>query len=977
VYRPQPVKALFISLFVSISFVGAAHAQVDGGAPPDDGGGASIDALPPPGDLGPSDAGDAGTTDAGAPGPEVKAGFTGIVGKVTDGKTNEALIEANVKVVKGPLLKSTLTDIDGNYKLKLPPGEYEIRCWYEVYKPRRIGNVIVEKGKATRLDIQLGADAKAILTVVVEAKLDKRSSEALLQDRKRAVVVQDSISAQEIARSPDTSASEAVKRVPSATIRDGKYIFIRGLGGRYSSVLLNRTEMPSPEPDEPSVPLDMFPTALLSNLNISKTYSPDLPGNFSGGALVIETNSYPVKFEAKLKLTLGYNSEATFRRIQSYDGGNADFLGYDDGTRQLPGGVPNNAPVQNPPLTDSAITEIGRSFKNIWSPRTRLGIPPLGISASIGATKKLKGSNKFGWLAAVNYSYRDGARRGDIALPLAAADPEGPINGREQSTYELGQQSAQLGALLNLGLSLQNVNATHDINLFAFYTHNADNEALLVNGFSGDTQRDFEASRLRFIERDLFFTQVKGDHRFNRAHDFELSWQGNFAVTTRSEPDTRDVVHDVDPTIPGGRRWRDEPQSGERFFSKLREYSGGGALHFLLPWEKFKLRWGLVAQTQQRTFDARRFRMDRIGNNFDFLHEPGEQLFRADRLGTEFQLLEVTSFYDSYTGSLTVGGGYVAGEINAPEALRIVLGARYEVSQQVLTPGSIFAPDPRENKFVNRLEHDAIPSFNLIYALNKRMNLRTAYSYTLARPRLRELAPFFYYDFQRRRSIAGRTDLATTHIHNADLRWEWFLFDGGLVAASVFYKYFDKPIEQVIFDLNASVTFANSGEAHLAGGELEARSHFGFIHKKLRDFYGAFNMALIWSTVTIGVDGQLSAGRTRALQGQSPWVFNVTLGYQNEKKGTEVSVLYNVYGPRIIEVGFQAGATGEAIPDVLEQPQHRLDFTLSQRLHKQVKLKVSAANLAYQPIRYLAGSLAVFSYQPGVNVQAALEWTPN
>jgi len=883
-------------------------------------------------------------------------------------------------VVKGPVLKSTLTDIDGNYKLKLPPGEYEIRCWYEVYKPKRLGNILVEKGKATRLDIQLGADEKAVLTVVVEAKLDKRSAEALLQDRKRSVVVQDAISAQEIARSPDTSASEAVKRVPSATVRDGRYIIIRGLGGRYSSVLLNRTDLPSPEPDEPSVPLDMFPTALLSNLSVSKTYNPDLPGNFSGGALVIETNQYPVKLEAKLKLTLDYNSEATFRDVMAQKWGRTDFLGYDDGTRALPRAVPVNAPVQNPPLNDNHIAEIGRSFANIWSPRTRLGIPGISLNASVGSTKKFGKEDKFGWLAAINYSYRDRMQHDrKIAVAQASADPE-VLNARESNTSQLGIQSAQLGALLNLGLNLK---GAHDINLFSFYTHNAESEAQYVRGFSSDTLNvggadgaNFEGSRLRFIERDLFFTQLKGDHILRKAHDLEFTWQGNFAVTHRNEPDTRDMVYDVDPMFPGGRRWRDEPQSGERFFSKLRELSGGGALHFMVPWEKFKLRFGATGQTQSRTFDARRFRMERIGQRTDILHLSPESLFRPDHYGTEFLLPEVTSFFDSYTGSLTVGGAYVTGEIIFSEAARLVIGSRYEVSQQLLTPGSLFARDPGENKNVNRLEHDGMPSMNFIYAITKRMNFRAAYSYTLARPRLRELAPFFYFDFQRRRAISGNPALQTTHIHNADVRWEWFLFDGGLLAASVFYKHFDKPIEQVIFSVvDAGVSYANAEAAHLAGGELEARSHFGFMHKKLRDFYGAFNMSLIWSTVTLGANALLSTGSTRPLQGQSPYVFNITLGYLNEKSGSEVAVLYNVYGPRIIEVGFTP-APGQTLPDIYEQPWHRLDLTFSQRLHEQVRLKISAINLAYQRIRLTQANIENASYQPGVTVQAALEWAP-
>lgn len=944
-------------------FCGAANGQVDGGVPLDDAGpevelpseDEQIDGAPSP------------EEGAGGP-PRLPRGWTGVWGRVTDAKTGEAIIEGTVRVTRGAN-KGVQTDVDGYYAIRLPPGSYDLRVFCELYQGRRLGSVVVGKGSATRLDVQLSAAEGAVQTVVIETKLDKRSTEALLQERKRSAVVSDALSAEEIARSPDTSASEAVKRVPSATVKDGRYVFIRGLGGRYAQTLLNRTDLPSPEPDEPSVPLDLFPAALLSNLNVIKTYAPDLPGNFSGGALILETNTYPSKLELKLKLSLDYNSEATFRKVIAQPRDNTAWLGFDDGSRQLPKAIPINAPVNGSVFDDAQRERLGEAFANVWSPKRRTGLPGLGLGLSVGGTRALRHA-KLGFLAAFSYGYKDRLQAGQVARASAGADPR-IVGVLERASYLRGVQSAQLGALANLGVKT----GTHDVSLFSFYTHSGDNDAYAAAGVQDN--QDYEATRLRFIERELSFTQLRGEHRFQRAHDLELSWQGNVAITTRREPDTRDVTYNLDTMLdPPSRRFRDEPQSGERFYSTLRELSGGGGLHVVVPWRRFKLRWGAAAQHWDRRFQARRFRFTVEGPAGDVNSLPPEQLFTPEHVGPIFQLNEVTRFTDSYAAHMTVGGGYVAGELNAPSALRILAGVRYEVGQQVLTPGSPFAPPDTSAGTVRRLDSDFMPALSAVYAVTKSMNLRAAYSYTLARPRFRELAPFFYYDFQRRRGVTGNPDLVTTHVHNADLRWEWFLDGGGVLAASVFYKSFDRPIEAVIRGVtDNALTYANARGAHLAGAEIEARGHFGFIHRRLRELYGAANVALIWSQIAL--DPEMAgdnASLDRPLQGQSPYVLNLTLGWHHERTGTELVALYNVYGARLAEVGPRSGDALQ--PDVYEQPFHRLDLTFAQRLHRQVRLKVAASNLAYQRWQLKQGDLAVLDYQPGVTASASVEWTP-
>ena len=318
--------------------------------------------------AGSDDLGDEGMDEEFGGPPKLAPGFTGIWGRLVDGKNGDALIEGSVKVVSGGSSKRALSDVDGYYTLALPPGTYDLRVFYELYQGRRISNVKVEAGKAVQLDVGLDGDAGAIQELVVETTVDRRREAAVLQERKSAAVVSDALSSQEMSRTPDSSASDAAKRVVSLTVEDGKYVFIRGLGGRYSMTLLNGVALPSPEPDRQEVPLDIFPTSLLSSLTVFKTYDPAIPGTFGGGALQIGTAAYPSNFEASVKIGLSGDTQTTFQDAYGYRGGKFDFLGWDDGSRAMPSAVPDQEVDldSRKGMPRDRVAEIGRSFSNNW-----------------------------------------------------------------------------------------------------------------------------------------------------------------------------------------------------------------------------------------------------------------------------------------------------------------------------------------------------------------------------------------------------------------------------------------------------------------------------------------------------------------------------------------------------------------------------------------------------------------------------------
>ncbi len=885
----------------------------------------------------------------------IEDGFTGVYGQVTDAQTKETLIEATVKVVAGAQT-SVLTDIDGNYRLALPPGKYDLRVFYDVYEGRRITGVVVEQGKATKLDVRLSADAGAVQEVVVEARADRRAEGALLQERKKAAAVSDAISSQEIARTPDSSASDAVKRVVSVTVVDGRFMLLRGLGGRYSVTLLNGALLPSPEPDEPSVPLDLFPTSLLANLNVVKSYTADLPGTFGGGTLQIETNTYPSKFELKPRITFSGDSVTTFQQRNTHGGSVLESLSFAGPERRLPETL-----SQTERMADSAST--WRSFPNIWSARRATALPNLGLGASMGDTLRF-GNSRLGYLATVNYGHKESVRVSEFARAMRQSEA---LEARDPALTVQGTESASLSALASVGYQLDR---DSELTFFSLYTRGTDSSTLTSHGVNNERSESYDSTRLQFVSRSLSFNQVRGFHRLNALSDAELDWQANFSRVERDEPDTRDSLYADDLGVPTGKyAFPSQPNSGERFFGTLGESSTGGSASLTLPLSDVRVKAGGLAQLSFRDFSARRFRYQLTDTPVD-TSLPPEELFASDNLGAGIRMRETTRADDAYDAYLGVFAGYATADYKPLEALRLVGGVRVEHSLQQLTAHSPFNTTPTASNDATYL--DVLPALNAIYALGPTVNLRAGYSYTLARPTFRELAPFIFFDFVRRRNVSGNPGLVETRIHNLDARAEWFVGDNEVLAASAFYKQFRDPIERIIINpQSGDVGFDNADGARSYGLELEARASLGRLSSVLSHFKAAANLTLIQSDIVLTDPRKLGAqtNSNRPMQGQSPYVINLNLGYDRPESGTEVALLYNVYGPRISEVGVQG------LPDIYEVPFHRVDLAVSQKLGGGMQLKLTGSNLLDSAVTLQQGGIHVLKYRPGIAFSAALGWT--
>ncbi len=877
-----------------------------------------------------------------------------VQGTVVDGKSGEPMIEAQVTVVKTG--KKVLTDIDGNYRITLPPGTYDLRVFAELRPARKIANVKVTVGKTTRIDVALGAgDEKqiAVQEVEVVATPDTATEAVQIVQRQKSAVVSDGISAQQIARSPDTSASDSIKRVVAATVQDNRYVVIRGLGGRYSATLLNGVPLPSPDPDTPSAPLDLFPAALLSNLTVAKTFSPDMPGNFAGGILLIGTRDFPTKFTLSLRLNASADTESTFTKTYAYRGGSLDFLGYDNGNRALPDAVPRDRLLGDASLSTEEAEAQQRSFPNNWVLRRHRLAPNLGGGFTIGDTLNL-GNQKLGYIASVSYGHKWNRR----ITKIQRVGPQRADGGYDPSTEQLveerGMEQPSLGGLVTIGYA---PSPSHKINLTSLYTHNTENSAGRTTGVDNNSTT-IDRLRLRFLERAMIFSQLVGEDALVPGH-LLLGWQANVAKTTQNEPDTRDLLRGQSP-ISGAFNIGDTSGGAERTYSMLTDVTGGGGLDLSTLLDGAKVKFGGSVLASSRDYLTRRFHYT-VSERLSGL--PSEEVFRPENIGHGLSLDEKTAPEDGYSASRTIWAAYVMADIVQLDPFRLILGERYEVSNLELNVGTELDPATPRNVATKRTDKDLLPAVNVVLATTKDSNIRAGYSHTVARPHFREVSPSRYLDYVRRRALGGDPNIKETSIKNFDVRGEWFVGPTELLAASIFYKRFTDAIEKTYTEASsgANIDFRNN-DAKAYGLELEARTSLRRLSASLEALSLATNLSLIRSRIDIpGID--------RALQGQSPYVANVDLGYHIEATGTQIDALYNVFGRRIEEVGV-AGS-----PDVYEEPVHRVDLTVSQKLPAAFSLKLSATNLLDQRVVLTQGGVEILAYKPGVSVFGTLEWT--
>jgi TonB dependent receptor/Carboxypeptidase regulatory-like domain/TonB-dependent Receptor Plug Domain len=876
----------------------------------------------------------------------------GVVWGVVKSRQGETLLEALVSVIGRK--EYATTDVDGRFRLELPPGSYQLRVQFELHRVARVKNVRVVGGRVARVDVILDPDATAVEEVTaVEAEVERASAATQLFLRKNAAQASDSVGAQDIAKTPDRNAADAVKRVVGTTVVDGRYIFIRGLGDRYTNTMLNGSPLPSPEPDRQAVPLDMFPALVLSDLTVSKTFTPDMPGDFAGGSLNIHTRDLPNKFLFQTTLGIGANTESTFGKRLSYPGGGLDWLGIDDGGRKLPREVPpTRATRLNPDGTlNPTLNDVGRAVNGPMETDRTLNLPNGSLSGVIGDSFKLGGERVFGYMGGFTYT-RKFTKRSDEIIRTYGIDPNNAGQLKQLNDYR-GETGLDTVTWSGLGTLTYAFNNNHKIAITGLYSRNSEKEGRLLTGFNDEQANVIRDERLRFVNRNLVYGQLRGEHRLKKLGDAEINWTALYARAQLSDPDLRETVYVGDAAQ--GFAYRESTQSGQHFYAAQGETTRSGSIDWTQPLaigeNATKVKAGGMATLRGRSFNARRFRFLQVpGADPAAFREAPNQLFSDDNVGKTIELEEWTRPTDAYAAQYNVYAGYLMADVGLTSRLRFVAGERLEVSRQTIQSFDPFSADSeRVESKLNRT--DLLPSANFIFKLTSESNIRLTATRTVARPQLRELAPFVFSDFFGAREILGNPNLDRTQILNLDARFEIFPRIGEVLAVSVFHKRFTKPIEPIIIPTSRGVvSFQNAKGAVNTGVELEARKGLDFITSYVKEFTVLTNVTFVHSQVDLDTEQTgIQTSSSRPLAGQSPYVLNFALDWNHEATKTRIRALYNVFGARISQVGLNG------IPDMYEQPRHVVDLSAAQGIGEHLDLKATVENVLNSPVRFTQG----------------------
>jgi len=901
---------------------------------------------------------------------------TKVVGRVLDEKTAEPIAVAQVSIPS--LGVGGLSDLDGRYTIfNVPPGTYDIVVEVLGYAPKTITGVVVEASKIRTLNISVPPEAIALEGITVSVEREEGNAAKLLDDRRKSDAVEDAVGVEDISRQPDSDAADVAKRVTGVTVSQGKYVYVRGLGERYSQTQLNGSPLPSPEPDKEVVPLDIFPAQFLETLTTQKTYTPDLEADFSGGSVKIQTKEFFDRPFLTVGLLFGANtqSQLSSNNFLSYSGGGTDFLGIDDGTRALPPEVPGGLTGDRLPENPEARQELGMVLPRQFTPTDNS--PPINFGIGIaGGTRASLFGNELGILAGVKYKQNWVVRVDEIERKWRtdAFDPDIPEERRAANvdyTFNSGVRAVNIGAIANLTYK---IGASNKIAVQSMFTRVGDDEA---RTFFGDNREDIGgfvvADRLRMITRQMLWGQVLGEHRL--PWDSRLEWRVTAASANRDEPGMRESLYmrsfaDADTVTP---LLEQRGESGRYFYSDLTDDDLSGGLSWRVPFNVWSslpaaVKVGAQARNRERDFAARRFNwlfQGGITENID------EALTDSTIVGfrqnpEDFQINEIVEPGDQYQAEDRRRAAFGMVELPITSWFRTIVGARYETYRLQLTSRDELLTDISDGG--NGYVEDLLPSINVIFGLNERMNLRLAYSRTLDRPEFRELAPFQFTEATSLRQIIGNPGLGVAKIWNADLRWDFFTRPGEVLSFSAFYKNFEDPIEQVFLAAaSAAYSFQNADNGRLYGFEFEMRQRLDKLTSALNTFSFIGNVMLAKSEVNVIEQGAfIPTNEIRPMEGQAPWTLNLGLLYSHPMGSTEVGLYFNTMGRRVTAAG------GSGVPDIYEASRNQLDFSIVRWFGKS-RLKFRAMNLLNSPFRFEQSNNGITLLQREYKIGATFE----
>ena len=910
--------------------------------------------------------------------PASAAGTGKIQGKIVATDNGEPVSFADVVLLPADTTMHPvggLTNADGTFLLEAPPGRYALKIRALSYATKRIEGIVIEAGKLLPMSTALTPEAIQIKEVVVEARAFQNTESSMLSARKKAAAVGDAVSAEQVRKAPDKDAAEVLRRVTGLSVSDNKYVFVRGLGERYSSTEVDGVRLTSPEQNKRVVPLDLVPANLLENIVVQKTYTADRPGEFGGGDVQVHTKDFPGKRTWQIAALQGTLQGTTFHDHAVYPTGSLGYFGFSADSRKMPADVSG---VQIPayvPRNYATLASMAGSFSPRWGPKTSNADPNSGYSATYGDEFKIFGRS-LGIIASGTASHS--VREQDEIQRFYQG-------GSDAIVYDYNvtrsTESAQLGSLAGLSYRLSPRNTLH---ARAFYTHDSDDE---VRFYEGADYNRFDVNnnpihhrdtRFLYVERSVLSGSVDGQHELPVLLNSTFSWKFGRSISRRQQPDRREYIYDRAYYFPGDTAHWVFASLGNDDFGDLKENGWGTTLTEAVPyklggWGNGKLNLGYDRETKSRDNFYRRFQITpnslvkRTELPVDTIFAPGG--FDGSRnTGYVQDVTQNTAAVglDNYTAAQRVEAGFVSADVPFGTKLRGNLGVRVEHGYQDVRSYALFQPDNvlAEGKLDNT---DWLPSVNLTFALTGIVNLRAAASRTVSRPDLNELSPSANLEYVGGNLVKGNPDLHRATIDNYDLRLEAFPALSEVLAIGGFYKRLHDPIEQVIRGGTPHILQPfNSDGGHNIGAEVEVRSSLGRIMHRMKRLSINANASFISSEVQIQQQTTLLGSPRHPLQGQVNYLVNGGLGYATPSGRTDFSVLLSMVGRQLVALG------STPLPDIYQRPYASVDVAANVTPLPDLRLKLAARNLLDPKFEQVQDNNVTSEYRTGRSYAIAL-----
>ena len=886
-----------------------------------------------------------------------------IVGRVVEGQQGAPVAGATVEVVG--TVQRTVTALDGRYVLeRVPAGPASLRARMIGFGPKVVTGVVVPEGGAVAQDIALSAEVVQLAEIEVSAESERGTVNRALEEQRSATNIVSGITSEQIRKSPDGDAGEAVQRVSGVTVQGGRYVFVRGLGERYTTSSLNGSRIPSPEPERKAVPLDLFPSGLLEGITTSKTFTPDQPGDFSGAAVNLKTREFPGQRVFTFSVSAGVNTLGTGKNLVRAPIEGGEWIGSAGSERALPPQAEAAGDLRG--LDQPQINDVIGSFRNAWSPRSDDGSPNGGFGFTVGGEDQVF-SQPIGYIGSFTYSYGQEVRAEESrSLIIANGSGFQPLN---QSTGSTSRNTVLWGGILNLSTR---VGTRSKFGFNNTYNRTADNEASRRVGENDEFNVDLDVTRLTFIQRTVRSHQLTGEHLLGDDHLVDWSFTGSHVE--RYEPDRSDIAYiaDVDP-VSGGLQplsWLGAPRSATRTFSDLHEsaYDGQGNYRLFLGSSATPaiVKIGGAYRAVDRDVDSRAYDITNRGLAPVDRQLPPEQIFAGPFAEDSRLSLFVNANGGRYDAKDRLAAGYAQAELQLTSRLRLIGGARVEYwTLDLNTLSSTGVETATDLQYT-----DVLPSLALNYQLHEDHVLRVSGSQTLSRPEYREISPVSSFEPIGGLITFGNPDLKRALIQNYDARWEWYPAPGEVLSVGVFAKRFEDPIERVYVTLTGTSanSFVNAEKANNYGVEFEVRKGLGMLAQALEPLTAFANATLMQSDITPGnTDISSLTNADRPMVGQAEYVLNGGLTYGNGG-GLSATVLYNVVGPRIVEAGTLP------FPDAYEQERHVMDLSVQFPVISNTSLKLDAKNMLDEPYEIVQGGVVRSRYRAGRVFSLGFSW---